>query len=234
MRLCSCGNRSPLPAARRARRLGALPLAALLCGLLGCSGNAQLEMAALDFQMIDPPAPRVTRVDLDRCFWWTDDDGFVWISIERAMRPFFGAFGEVLLQFSFSLDRPPAGKARNYIVSDRELRGLVRLGPAESRFVSVNGIVAAYREPGQRLRGSFRLEATRQTSRVLGGWGLPARFLLMGSFNAIHDAARGRAVAAATEESGWERDPRPVPRGAKPRATTRPAASQPATAAAKP
>lgn len=234
MRLFDGAKCARFPAARRSRSSAALVLAAALCALPGCSGNAHLEMAALDFQMIDPPPPRVTRVELDRCYWWTDEDGFVWVSIERVMRPFFGAFGEVLLQFSFALDRPPAGKARNYIVGDRELRGRVRLGPSESRFVSVNGIVAAYREPGQRLRGSFRLEATRQTSRVLGGWGLPTKFLLMGTFNAIHDAARGRAVAAATEESGWERDPRPAARVAKPHPTTRPAASRTATAAAAP
>ena len=77
-----------------------------------------------------------------------------------------GAAGELVCQLSMVLDKPPRGHARNYLVSKRELRGLARFGPAAARYVSLSGIVALYREPGDRLRGSFRLQVARQSSLV--------------------------------------------------------------------
>lgn len=213
------GRRAPETGRRPAPWSGwgaALPLPLLL--LAGCADPGHLELTALDYQMIDPPAPQVTRIGLDRAYWWTDDQGDVWISLERVVTPLFGKFGTFRFQFSFAVDKPPAGKARNYILAQREFRGLLRLGPAESRLVSVTGILALFREPGDRFRGSFRLEATRQTSRMLGGFGPAVRYLLLGRFNAVLDAGRGAEIAAATESNGWERGSR---------ATTRPARRTP-------
>ncbi len=121
-------------------------------------------------------------------------------------------------QLSLALERLPAGKARNYKLGRRELRARVKFGPWESRFASQVGIGALYRESGDRLRGSLRVQTTRVSLQMLGGWSKPIRYLMQGSFTAVHDEERGRPIAEATESAGWGRG-----------ASKRPA-SQPATA----
>ncbi len=66
--------------------------------------------------------------------------------------------------------------------------------------------MALYRDSGDRLKGSFRLDVLRQSQRLLGGWTPPSRFIMLGTFDAVPDAGRGRQIVAATEASGWERE----------------------------
>ena len=178
--------------------------ASLACG---CAGGGHLELISLNYRAIDPPAPRASTLEVDRCYWWTDDAGRVWVALESVRHPWFTPFGPFLFQMSLALDRLPAGRARDYSVAQRELRALARLGPVESRFTAVAGVVAVYRATGDKLRGSFRLHVRREVSRLLGGWSEPTSFLMHGTFTALHDAARGRPIAEQTESHGWEREP---------------------------
>jgi len=187
-----------------ARRLAPLMLGGLYL-LAGCHGTGRVEVAALDFRSIDPPAPHVARVDVDRCYWWTDASGQVWIAMQ-CDKPVALGVERFVFQLSLVLDSPPAGRARNYLVNKRELRAAARLGPAQSRFVSLAGIVALYRGPGDRLRGSFRLQVAREVQKLLGGWSQPSRHLMMGTFEAVYDEERGRDIALATEADEWKRD----------------------------
>ncbi|MFQ5805513.1 MAG: hypothetical protein ACE5I3_03575 [Phycisphaerae bacterium] len=196
-----------------------------LCCAVGCSGSGRIELASLNYRAVDPPAappPRVARIDLDGCYWWTDDNGRVWIAMQRQWTPLFSPRLRFEFQLSLVLDKLPAGRARDYRVARKELRARLRFGPWESRFTSTVGILALYRESNDRLRGSLRLQATRVTTRWLGGWGKPTRYLMLGSFVAVHDEQRGRPIAEATESSGWGRD------------AAVPSARTPATAPAKP
>ncbi len=199
-----------LAAPGRRAWLGALALV-LLAGLgllaAGCHGQARLELAAIDYKSIDPPAARSVRLSPSRCYWWTDEQGRVWIAMQYERRTLLGRLGHLQLQLSLLLEKPPAGKARNYEVDNRTLRAVARAGPTEGRFTSVTGIVALYREPNDRFRGSLRILSDRQASRQFGGWGKSARFLILGSFTAVHDEQRGREIADLTESHGWERDP---------------------------
>jgi hypothetical protein len=192
-----------------------------LAGLAGCSGHGRVELVSLTYTSIDPPAPRVARIDLDHCYWWTDAAGQVWVAMEREFRPLFGEFGRFHFQMSLRLERPPSGKARNYFAGKRELRAWVLVGPIQNRLTSAAGIVALYREPGDHLRGSFRLLTRRVVNRWLGGWGRPSSYLMLGTFEAVHDEDRGRRIAAASESFGWERE-----EGVS---ASRPAATQPVT-----
>lgn len=188
-----------------------LPALALGAGLLlcaGCTGTARIELTSLDFENIDPPPPRVGQLDIGRCFWWEDEEGQVWIAMERQTESFYGPLGRFTFQMSLVLEEPPAGRARNYDVTKRELRAVVRLGPMESRFESARGILALYREPGERLRGTFRLLVARENNRMLGGWSAPRAYLMLGEFEAVHDPEQGRPIVDATETGGWEREPR--------------------------
>ncbi len=190
--------------------------AVLALGLLaGCQGRGRVELASLNYREIDPPSPRFSGLDLERCYWWTDEAGQVWIALEHD-KPWLLLGGEhFVFQLSLVLEKPPAGHARNYLVSKRELRGVARFGPVESRFVSLAGVVALYRESSNRLRGSFRLDVARQAQEFLGGWSPGSRYLMLGTFEAVPDEQQGRRIAAATEAFGWDRQP--------------PTASQPST-----
>ncbi len=107
-----------------------------------------------------------------------------------------GSLGHFRFQMSLVLEDLPAGRARNYLVKKREFRGVARMGPAHSRWTSLSGVVALYREPGDRLRGSFRLQVAREVQQLLGGWSSPDRYLMMGTFEARPDVnGHGRQIA---------------------------------------
>jgi len=195
-------------------------LVTFLLFVAGCTGSGRLEFASLNFKAIDPPAPRVSPLKVQECYWWTDQDGQVWIAMQHRGIPFFNPRLRFEFQLSLALEQLPAGQARNYQLRRRELRARVKFGPWESRFASQLGIAALYRESGDRLRGSLRVQTTRVSLEFLGSWSEPVRYLMLGSFVAVPGEQRGRAIAEATESAGWGRDT-PV----------RPA-SQPATAPA--
>jgi hypothetical protein len=170
---------------------GALAALPLLCA---CQGRGRVEFIDLNYREIDPPAPRTQRMNVERCYWWADESGQVWIALEHEQSVLLGA-ERFVFQMSLVLEKLPAGHARNYLVTKRELRAAARLGPAEGRFVSLSGIVALYRESDDRLRGSFRLEVAREIGQLLGGWGRPTHHLMQGTFVAVHDEQRGRRIA---------------------------------------
>jgi hypothetical protein len=188
------------------RKLGLLAWGALLSAAGGCAGSGRIEVASLNFNNVDPPGARFSVIKADRCYWWADEQGRVWIGLEREFQyPFLGPLGHFHFQLSLMLERLPAGRARNYTAAKRELRAVARVGPTEMRFASLSGIAALYRESGNRMRGSMRLLVSREVSRLLGGWSRPTRYLLLGTFIAVHDPVRGRRIAEATESSGWQR-----------------------------
>lgn len=208
---------------RRANAIAALVGSSLaLLAPCGCAGNGQVEFISLNYRDIDPPAARANVVALDSCTWWEDGAGRVWI----AMRRDASGLSELLrltFRMSLALERLPAGAARNYVVDDETVRGLARLGPTLTRFTSVRGVLALYRDGKDRLRGSLRFEANRQAAQLLGGWGAAGRSVVLARFVASRDPGGGMEVVAATEESGFDR-----PRLAGP--TSQPARLQPATA----
>ena len=187
--------------------LGTLALLVLLPIHTGCRGGGRLELASLSFKSVDPPAPRVTAVKLRECYWWTDDADQVWIAVQSRWSPWFNPKFRLELQMSLVLEKLPAGAARNYELRQRALCGRIRFGPWESRLVSQVGIAAAYRESGNRLHCSMRVQATRVTSQLLGSWGQPVPYLVLGDFTAVPDEQRGRAIALLTESGGWDRKP---------------------------
>jgi hypothetical protein len=176
----------------------------------GCAGTGRVCVAALNYQGIDPPAgapPKVTYLDMDRCYWWTDEDGHVRVAMECQRPSLLLPEWRFRFLLSLALDQPPAGRARDYHLGGRELRGVVRFGPSQGRFESVRGIVALYRERGNQFRGSFRMEVAREVQQLLGGWSRPARYLMMGTFTAVADEAQGRQIAGEAEALGPQRPP---------------------------
>jgi len=178
-------------------------------GLCGCAGGGRVDVTSLNFRAVDPPPATVTPLAIDRCYWWEEDNGSVWIAMEATqgvpLRP-----EKLRFQLSLVLDGMPAGHARTYLVARRELRAVARLGPLRGKYTSLEGVVALNREGGQRLSGSFRIRAA-QESLLLLNWSRPSPQLLVGTFEAVHDAARGQRIAADTEAYGEERPPATQP-----------------------
>ena len=207
-----------------------LSLIAIPLLVAGCS-RGRVELSSLDFKSIDPPAPSATSVRLQECYWWAEDDGDVRVAMRYVKNP--PLFPKFRLEFNMSLvlEQPPRGQARNYDLNRQTMRAQVSMGPWQTRFTSVVGIAALYRESGDRFRGSVRMQAARVAARLLGGWGKPTRYLLQSSFTATHNPDRGREILEMTESDGWVRKltPRkpPVPEEDQPRPANLPGATTP-------
>ncbi len=165
---------------------------------LACAGRASLVVTSLDYKAIDPP-PAYSKIDLDECYWWTDEHEQVWIAMRRRIRSPISSDFDFDFSLSLLLDRLPAGSARNYLVGKEELRGVAEVGPLASTFESSAGILALYRQSGDRLRGSLKLEVLRRTASLLGGRTRATRYLFAGDLLAIHDERRGREIAMEIE-----------------------------------
>ncbi|GMU84366.1 MAG: hypothetical protein AMXMBFR47_42360 [Planctomycetota bacterium] len=164
-----------------------------------------MQLISLDFRSIDPPAPRVFELSFDRCVWWSDANGRLWLAMSRDMQSILGPLGRVQFEMSIRLEKPPSGKARNYSLAADEVRARIRTALSETRLTSISGILAVYRESGDALRGSFRFQANRHTLQILGGWSRGARFLFLGRFHAAPDAGEAAAIVESTEGPGFER-----------------------------
>ena len=190
---------------QRAQRWGSVLLAGAVLLLAGCSGSSRIQFSSLSFRTIDPPNATVAELATRECYWWPDETGRVWVVMQRSFAPPFHPELRVHLELSLVVDCLPRGKARNYRLDRESLRARIRIGPWETRFTSQIGIAAVYRERGDRLRGSVRLQAQRVTSQLLGGWGRPSRYLMLVEFTAVPNDVRGGPIVASTESAGWER-----------------------------
>jgi hypothetical protein len=168
--------------------------------LAGCTPAARIELAALEFHDIDPPAAKFIVVEADRCYWWQEADGRVHVAFEKR-QPLPAAGAEFSFRLGVELEALPAGRAREYQVAKDELRAVASIGFAESRFSSVSGILALYCESGDRLRGSLRLTVARASTQLIGGWGPKTSYLMLGTFVARHDAVKGKEIESELPRS---------------------------------
>ncbi len=174
----------------------------------GCAGRGLVEFASLDFATIDPPPPRVQRVSFERAFWHVEEsDGTLRVGLEKDAASLLGEIGRVRVEISFRLDKMPAGAGKQYRLRSQEMRCRVRVGAAESRLSSATGIATIDRVDGRRLRGQFRVIASRRTLQLLGGWADGPRALMLGEFEAVLDAEQCAAIYASTEENDFGRPP---------------------------
>jgi hypothetical protein len=184
--------------------------AIVVAGASGCAGGGRIEAISLDFRNIDPQRPLKQPVNLDSCRWWTDDYGTLWIAMTRRVSGLMGPATNLDFALSLSLEKLPAGAARNYKAGANVLRARSRFGIAESRLSSVAGIVAVERAGADRLRGAFRIQARRDTMQMLGGWSAAPQMLLLGDFDAVYDERGGREIVESTEGAGFERERPPA------------------------
>ena len=109
-------------------------------GASGCTGGGRLEFIPLNYRAIDPPPVRTVPLHVHRCYWWTDDQQRVWIAMEHQQGTPLNRYGQFMLRLSLLLDKLPAGQARDYRLTTRSFRGVLRSAVSESRFTSAAGI----------------------------------------------------------------------------------------------
>lgn len=208
-----------------------LAIAALTAG---CTGSGRVNFVSLNMTDIDPPPAKAWQFDATECYWWLDDLGDLNIAL-RSVRDaaLLGKLGRVELYVSFVLDTPPAGSGRNYPIRQREVRAVALNAMQTHRFTSFAGIAGVSTRPDQRYRGSFRvwMHAHSELSMLNVMPNRPSPLLCFGTFEAVHDPARGRALRERSESSGFARPAKP---GASGRATTKPSPTTASTASSRP
>jgi hypothetical protein len=188
--------------------------------LFGCSGRGTMQFVSLNMADIDPPPTKVWKFDAQESSWWIDDDGELNLTLMHRQRSLIlGKLGHVDLGLSLVFNEPPAGRARNYKIAQREGRVLYRSALANQRFVPFTGIVSVIFSDGGVVRGSFRLwmAPVAEVSFLSFLPHRPGNLLCFGTFEAVHDARRGKRVRQFCESGGHTRTARSKP------ATTRPA-----------
>jgi hypothetical protein len=192
----------------------------------GCNGSGDVRFVSLQAKEIDPPTTEVWQFPAQECYWWVDEAGDLNIALRCPKdNVFLGRFGHVDLDISFVLDKPPAGSGRNYRVTQRETRTLFVSAIQTLRLNSVSGIVGVTMKDDGTLRGSYRIWMLPQ--KTVDVFSLlpqdPGALLCFGTFRAVKNEERGKAIRTRCEAGGWVRGPRP---------TTRPATTQPTTTTA--
>jgi hypothetical protein len=207
-----------------------LALGAMAASLaVGCSGSGVAQFVSILPTEIDPPATSVWRMDAQQCYWWTDEAGELNVAMTCTRNNLLlGTFGRLDFDISFVLGDPPAGSGRNYPVQQRETRSIFVSALQNQRLISNAGIVGVNVRDDGTLRGSFRTWMVPVADAMSLSF-LPQQtgpLLCFGTFQAVKDEARGKAIRARCEAGGWVRPPRQPPRAAQTTAT-RPVASQP-------
>lgn len=170
-------------------------LAAALCG--GCTGNAYLNVVALDYSTIDPQSPPPRTLEFDECYWWVDDDKELHIAMRKKVDiPFIGSLGKIRILAAIRPGGPPAGRERQYDVGPETFRICAEIGPAKTRFSSVRGVIAVAKDGDSRLRGNLRLESSRQVLQLFGDWGRPTITIWNGPFVAVRNREKTEEIEA--------------------------------------
>lgn len=174
-------------------------VAALLTLCVAGCRSGEVLLAALDYQRIDPPASTVSELPLDRCYWWTEDDGR--LMIVAGLRRTAMLMPRLSLDFRIliSLDGPPAGRARDYVLTRHQVQARLTAVGHQVRLTGHRGICAVYRPSDALLTCHLRAQVLRQVGQLLGGWGRPAPYLLLATLKARHDPVRGRQLAECFE-----------------------------------
>lgn len=194
---------------RRAASVASRCIPLVLGALAGCTGRAELQFVSTNLASINPPPPIVYRYDPQQCYWWLDDDGSMNFAMQFDNVSLLSEIGRLRLQLSLTLDGPPAGEGRDYQIGSRNVRGRFDTALAKARLISAGGVVSITKAGDGRFRGSFRilLQQFPGISLFTLAPQRPGNYLMFGTFDAVNDAAHGRAIRADTEADGWIRTP---------------------------
>lgn len=188
----------------------------------GCSGSASVQIVSLHATAIDPPDTKVWTYPSTDCYWRLDEAGRLNIAMTGLRRDVLvGRLGDVRWGVSLVLDKLPAGSGRNYVIRSGPTRVVIESVLATHHLTPYAGIVAVMTDERNELRGSFRLWMRHRPgfSPLLFLGPRSGNVLVFGTFRAVQDSDRARAIRDAIDKGGWSV---PVPAGP---ATSRPTAA---------
>ncbi len=178
---------------------------------LGCSGGARINFISLNTNAIDPPQVEPVRFAAQQCYWWRDASGDFNIAMQcRKGNLLLGKLGDVEIDLSLALDGPPAGSGRDYPLRQREVRAVVLAPAGNQRLVAHTGFLSVITDRNGNYHGSYRVWMTPLSELNVLSF-LPQRpgpVLCFGTFSAVHEESRGRAIREQSETGGWARTPR--------------------------
>lgn len=181
----------------------------------GCSGSAEVQLVSIHRMAIDPPAVDVQKFHANECYWWIEDSGNLNIAIRcKRFNPLAGRLGGVEVNMSWVLGKPPAGSGRDYRVRAGMMRAIIETPLETHRFVFYSGMVKVLVADNDQMEGSFRIFAVHRGgfSPLLLLQGPRGNFMFFGTFRAVKDPERGRAIVERTDSAGGHRPaPEKVP-----------------------
>lgn len=194
--------------ARNAQWLGITFIATVSGGLAGCTGHGSISAIPFSRGDIRDREPLVSVLPTaGRCAWYVDEAGQLTVAMKYENIPIFGKFTKARWLARFRLGEMPAGRALKYNIHRDQVRGLCTTGLEHWRFQTRWGVVVLERLSGNRFRGRFQIAVAQQQFTLFSGWspnGFAAPLLIMwGEFEAVHDEALGKAVAAALDKEDW-------------------------------
>ena len=172
--------------------------------LAGCSGRADLTLTELDYRRIVPQARHLPRFQAAECYHHTDEAGDLYLTIHFRNTPLI----ELLrsdLQISVKLPNADAAVSGNHVVNGAALLGVWHAGPNEYRFRSYRGVVAANARHDGSLTGAIRVSLRLVGQQLLGGWGRPRNFHLVGTFHAVPHPDKGPPIDEECRDGPFDR-----------------------------
>lgn len=185
-------------------------VAGLLISGFGCSGSATVQFVSLHASEIDPPPAKVFRYESQETYWWIDSEGKLNIALRCKKRnAFLGRFGVQDFVMSIMPGEPPAGSGRNYAIRRRDVRAVVDSALQRQRLNAYAGVLDVLVDDARHVHGSFRIwmRPQRQPNLLSILPQRPGNLLCFGTFKAVLDARRGRALRAVCESQGRARPP---------------------------
>lgn len=222
----------------RTALVGTCLLAAL--SSFGCTGHGSVHMVPFMRSDFGPTERPIVTTPVSEAYYWLDPDGKVNITLRHHVPSLLGKVLESDWQMSMILDGLPAGAEKLYTLDTRSVRVKHTQGPAHQRFASFAGVAVIGTPKNGVMDGRFHVTVRGQQFGVFSGWSPPLQrgplIVMVGTFTAVENAARGRAIIERTEGDGFDRKsssplilrgnltPSTRPAG------TRPVATRPATA----
>ncbi len=208
---------------------------ACLYASVGCTGSATIHTMPLlrqDFPATEPPAVTIRP---DQAYYWIDEQERLNIALRWHVPSLLGSMYEYDWETSLVLEGMPAGSERLYRLGADALRMSVSHGPVHFRGISFTGVAVIHAPSNGVLRGRFHATVRQQQFNVLTGWSPPLPrsplHVMAGTFDAVNDPVRGKAIRERTEADGltrWFGQDDPTSRAVHPlyAIQTRPATTQ--------
>ena len=181
----------------------------LAMSAIGCTGHGTVHMVPFMRSDFSPTERPIVTTQVSEAYYWLDSSGKLNLALRHHAPSLLGKVFESDWQMSMILDGLPAGAERLYTLDTRSVRIRYNQGPAHQRFASFAGVAVAGAPKNGAMNGRFHVTVRGQQFGVISGWSPPLQrgplIVMVGTFTAVENATRGRAILENTESDGFDR-----------------------------